>query len=449
MATRGFPLHTTMSEVIHPMLSSRAAQPELAILEAAAVQAAQAGKEEDAARMWARVLDLNPHHIPALNALGKRAFRYGDHATARRAFERLVQVDQDDPQSWISLALACQAQKDETAEETAIHNALVADSTHMVALLLRAQLLERQGNTHLSASVYGAAAAVAPPPERLEVPLRNALEHAQQYVAQYRSSYGQFLDRFLQQKYQQYAGEDLGRFRESIDIMVGRKRRCDSQSMMYHYPGLLPHPFFPREDFPWLDAIEAGSAIIRDEFLAVLEQEQGFTPYLTYPDDVPHQQFAELNNSPRWSAFHLLKDGKPVQENLSRCPHTAALLAGAPQPDQPGRTPSAMFSLLKPGTRIPPHVGVSNARLVAHLPLIVPPDCGFRVANESRQWQPGKAWVFDDTIEHEAWNNSDKLRVVLIFDIWHPQLSATERSMITELTRAINAFKQGAGGYDL
>ncbi|HEX7987341.1 MAG TPA: aspartyl/asparaginyl beta-hydroxylase domain-containing protein [Duganella sp.] len=425
------------------------AEPEIAILEAAALQAAKAGKEEDAARMWARVLELAPAHAPALSALGKRAFRHGDHATARLAFERLVRADQDDPQNWISLALACQAQKDEQAEETAIHNALVADPSNMVALILRANLLERHGKTHQSAKVYGAVAQVAPPLERLEPGMRTAVEHALQYVDNYQAGFGRFLDGFLEQQYRQHAGEDLDRFRESIDIMVGRKRRYDSESMLYHYPGLLPRPFLPRADFPWLDAIEAGTDAIRDEFLRVLETEQDFVPYLTYPDDVPHNQFAELNNSPRWSAFHLLKDGAPVDGNAARCPRTMALLGQAPQPDQPGRTPTAMFSLLKPKTRIPPHVGVSNARLVTHLPLIVPPGCGFRVGNETRRWVPGQAWVFDDTIQHEAWNDSDKLRVVLIFDIWHPQLSPAERDMITALTRGINDFRQQQGGFDL
>ena len=425
------------------------AEPEIAILEAAAIQAAKAGKEEDAARMWARVLELAPAHALALSALGKRAFRHGDHATARLAFERLVRANQDDPQNWISLALACQAQKDEQAEETAIHNALVADPSNMVALILRANLLERHGKTHQSAKVYGAVAQVAPPLERLEPGMRTAVEHALQYVDNYQAGFGRFLDNFLEQQYQRHAGEDLGRFRESIDIMVGRKRRYESASMMYHYPGLLPRPFLPRADFPWLDAIEAGTDAIRDEFLRVLDTEQDFVPYLTYPDDVPHNQFAELNNSPRWSAFHLLKDGAPVDGNAARCPRTMALLGQAPQPDQPGRTPTAMFSLLKPNTRIPPHVGVSNARLVTHLPLIVPPGCGFRVGNETRAWVPGQAWVFDDTIEHEAWNDSDKLRVVLIFDIWHPQLSPAEREMITALTRGINDFRQQQGGFDL
>jgi aspartate beta-hydroxylase len=108
-----------------------------------------------------------------------------------------------------------------------------------------------------------------------------------------------------------------------------------------------------------------------------------------------------------------------------------------------------MFSLLKPKTRIPPHTGVSNVRLVTHVPLIIPEGCGFRVGNTTRQWEPGKAWVFDDTIEHEAWNDSDKLRVVLIFDIWHPQLNTVEREMITAMSAGLNAFQGEAGGFDL
>ena len=104
-----------------------------------------------------------------------------------------------------------------------------------------------------------------------------------------------------------------------------------------------------------------------------------------------------------------------------------------------------MFSLLKPRTRIPPHTGVTNVRLVTHLPLIVPEGCSFRVGNETRPWIPGRAWVFDDTIEHEAWNDSDKLRVVLIFDIWHPDLTPPERTLVTALMAGINAFTSGEG----
>jgi aspartate beta-hydroxylase len=175
----------------------------------------------------------------------------------------------------------------------------------------------------------------------------------------------------------------------------------------------------------------------------VLHTEEGFMPYISYPPGVPVNQFAELNNSPRWNAFHLFKLGQRVDANAARCPRTMAMLEHVPQPDQAGRTPAAMFSLLSPRTTIPAHVGVSNARLVTHLALIVPENCYFRVGNDTRQWVPGKAWVFDDTIEHEARNESDKLRVVLIFDIWHPQLTRPERAMITALTAGLIAFEAG------
>lgn len=431
------------------MQQAQALRAEVAALHAAAMQARQAGNDERAGQLWACVLELDANDGMALISLGKRAFRHGDLERALAAFQRLVAAHPDNTQGWINLALTRQGLKDEAGEQAAIDSALRTDPSDLIALILRANLLERQGNRHQAASVYGAAANVSPPLDALEPGLRDAVLHARQYRDQYDADFGSFLDRFLDTGYRDLAGEDLRRFRESVDIMVGRKRRYDSQSMIYHYPGLVPTPIFPRAQFPWLDAIEAGTAAIRAEFLKVLEGEAGFTPYLTYAPDMPHHQFAELNNSPRWSAFHLIADGKPVAGNAQQCPETMRLLAGAPQPDQPGRTPSAMFSLLKPKTRIPPHVGVSNVRLVTHLPLIVPEHCGFRAGNEQRGWVPGQAFVFDDTIEHEAWNDSDQLRVVLIFDIWHPHLSPPERAMITALAEGIGRFRDNAGQFAL
>jgi aspartyl/asparaginyl beta-hydroxylase (cupin superfamily) len=105
-------------------------------------------------------------------------------------------------------------------------------------------------------------------------------------------------------------------------------------------------------------------------------------------------------------------------------------LADCDQPQVRGASPNAMFSLLAPNTAIPPHVGVNNARLVVHLPLIVPDGCWFRVGAETRHWRRGEILVFDDTIEHEAMNPSDELRVVLIFDTWQPDLEPIERQAI-------------------
>jgi aspartate beta-hydroxylase len=424
-------------------------QDEIARLEATILDALQRGSEDECARGWERILAGAPDHPKALLALSQRAFRSGDLARARTLLERLVQADGGDPQPWINLAVVCQGLRDEGGEERAIRGALTADPSDLLGLLLRADLLERQGKVHAAASAYGAAARVAPPLGQLSPSLRPAVQRALEFRASYEHQLGTHLDQFLEPYLTDARGEQVGRFRDSVDIMLGRKQRYDSQSALYHYPGLAPTSFFERSDFPWLDPIEAATGAIREEFLDVLEADGGRTPYLNYAADLPHHQFAELNNSARWSAIHLYQDGQAVARNAGRCPLTMELLAGAPLPDQPGRTPSAMFSLLKPQTRIPPHTGVSNARLVTHLPLIVPDHCGFRVGNDRREWIPGKAWVFDDTIEHEAWNLSEQLRVVLIFDIWHPDLSLAERGLISAMTRGINAFAASAGGFAL
>jgi aspartyl/asparaginyl beta-hydroxylase (cupin superfamily) len=86
---------------------------------------------------------------------------------------------------------------------------------------------------------------------------------------------------------------------------------------------------------------------------------------------------------------------------------------------------------------------------VVHLPLVVPAGCAFRVGNETREWVPGKAWVFDDTIEHEAWNDSDQLRTVLIFDIWHPDLTEAERELVRATMEGLAAFRGGGESFEL
>jgi aspartyl/asparaginyl beta-hydroxylase (cupin superfamily) len=419
---------------------------EISLLEAQAMRAAQAGREDETVRLWNRILELDPEHIRTWTAAGQYAFRKGDMHRARDAFQKLIDLDGSDAQQWIHLAVVSRNLADEVAEEGAIKKALTLDPSDLVALLLRANLLERRGKTHEAARAYGAAAAVAPPMDRVHPELRAGVAQARAQSEKYNRDVGNFLDAHLDAGYANFRGEKLDRFRTAVDIMVGRKKRYDSQSMIFHYPGLPTVEFFERGDFPWLDAMEAATDSIRDEFLAVLAADADFVPYITYPDDVPHNQWAELNNSPRWSAYHLYLMGKLVEEHAARCPATMAALAHAPQPDEPGRTPAAMYSLLKPRTVIPAHTGVSNVRLVTHLPLIVPEGCSFRVGNTTRQWVPGKAWVFDDTVEHEARNDSDQLRVILLFDIWHPLLTPPEREMITAMYAGVNAFTGSDSG---
>jgi len=184
--------------------------------------------------------------------------------------------------------------------------------------------------------------------------------------------------------------------------------------------------------------------VIADELAAVMAAERAeLVPYIQYEDHLPLDQWRDLNRNPDWTAIHLWRNGERLDANARHCPATLKLLEGLPQPQVAGAGPNAMFSLLAPNTRIPAHVGVSNARLVCHLPLIVPEGCWFRVGAETRDWRRGQAFVFDDTIEHEAMNPSDQLRVVFIFDVWHPDLSGVERDAIRAL---MEADAPGSGG---
>jgi aspartyl/asparaginyl beta-hydroxylase (cupin superfamily) len=144
----------------------------------------------------------------------------------------------------------------------------------------------------------------------------------------------------------------------------------------------------------------------------------------------PQSKWSGLDKSLDWGAFHLWKEGERVDANCARAPRTAAFVESLPLCRIEGRAPAVFFSILKAGSHIPPHTGVTNVRSIVHLPLIVPEECGFRVGGETREWRKAEAFVFDDTIEHEAWNRSDRDRAVLIIDTWNPHLSEHEREMI-------------------
>ena len=292
------------------MENNQTAVQEINALEAEAMRALQAGREQAALDFWGRILAIDPNHGRTLTAIGQHAFRKGNLDAARTAFQRVVDTDGSDPQQWVSLALVFQNLKDEEGEERAIGLALKTDPSDLLALLMRGNLLERQGKTHQAAQAYGAAATVSPPAERLDPSLIAAVTHAATYRNQYDAECGKFLEAYLDPVYQAHSGENLKRFRDSLDIMLGRKRRYDSLSMMHHYPGLAPIEFFERADFSVARCIRGRHRRDPRRIPAVLAMEEGFTPYITYPDDVPLNQWAELNNSPRLERVSSLQDGK-------------------------------------------------------------------------------------------------------------------------------------------
>jgi aspartyl/asparaginyl beta-hydroxylase (cupin superfamily) len=219
--------------------------------------------------------------------------------------------------------------------------------------------------------------------------------------------------------------------------VLRKTRPFHSEPTHFAYPGLPEREFHPRGEHPWLEEVEAATDSIATELETVMAAERAeLVPYIQYQDHEALAQWRPLNRSRDWTAIHLVQNGMTIEANARHCPETMALLARLPQPNIPGAGPNAMFSLLAPRTTIPPHVGVNNARLVCHLPLVVPERCWFRVGAETRQWQRGEAFIFDDTIEHEAANPSGHLRVVFIFDVWNPRLSDIEREAVRQVIAA-------------
>ncbi len=389
----------------------------------------------------------------ALNQAALRALSAGDAAGAKVMLQQAVAADPTATALRLNLAAACRALGDLEGAMTAIQALLSIEPRNFMALLMKATVIERLGDTRQAGAAYGVALVQAPPMEVLDAATRKAVERARTVHAAYNAELSSFMTEATSgASAKSHAGESR-RINAFIDRLCGNRRVYQQQPMQFVYPGLPPIEFYDRDLFPWLENIEAATSDIRGEFLGAYTRDGAgeFEPYVEYPDGLPLDQWAELNNSPRWSAFHLFKAGARVEANCLQCPKTITALAGVPQPQAPGRSPASMFSLLLPRTRIPAHTGVSNTRLVVHLPLVLPPGCGFRVGSETREWRMGEAWVFDDTIEHEAWNDSDQPRAILIFDIWSPFLSETERTMIVEVMNAMDAFHgvSRAAGFEL
>ena len=164
---------------------------------------------------------------------------------------------------------------------------------------------------------------------------------------------------------------------------------------------------------------------------------EAIRPYVRQEKGTPQNKWSLLDQSLDWSACFLWEYGERNDAVCALCPETAAALAEVPQTHLPGKAPSAFFSILRPGAHIPAHTGVTNTRAIIHLPLVVPEGCRFRVGGETREWKEGEVFAFDDTIEHEAWNDSDEIRIVLIFDVWNPHLTAPEQRYLTKLFEVV------------
>jgi aspartyl/asparaginyl beta-hydroxylase (cupin superfamily)/Tfp pilus assembly protein PilF len=403
-------------------------------------------REAEAQRLFREAEAVLPDHPLVLHERARRLAVAGDATGAHAILERLVVRVPNHLPFWLSLAAAQRALGRRDEELKTLERALALDPTHLVVLLQKGALLDLMGKPRSAAAVYGYALQTLARGTALPPSIEAHVRFAESRVRENAATLSQAIDARIAQLPSTAAGASRMRFDRCLDRVLGRRRIYAPEPTFMLFPYLRNYEYFDRSLFPWLARLEAATAAIRDELLGVLrEDEEGIQPYIAFSEGLPLRQWRELNNSRRWGAYFLWNQGRRQEANLARCPRTAAVLADLPQVDIEGRGPTAFFSILDARTHIPPHTGVTNTRLTVHLPLIVPSGCRFRVGGETREWEAGTAWVFDDTIEHEAWNDSDAPRAILIFDVWNPELTEIERDLVRETMITLAGYFAGEG----
>src|SRR5438270_12333957 len=373
--------------------------------------------------------------IDALLAKAEQAVGAGDLESGIVFLQQATELRPDDAGLWLRIAALHRGLGRPRRALEAVHRALSKGPAEFTALLMRATLLDKLGDA--GASEAWEQALANKPAGELPPQLANVIAQGERRQAEWVGAREAKMKSAMAESEGRAEPLERKRIERFRDNVLRRTRPFHSTPTNFHFPELAEREFHPRDLFPWIGEVEAAVDDIASELQAVMHAERAeLVPYIQYADHLPLDQWKPLNKNLDWTAIHLLLGGKRNEANARHCPTTMALLGKLPQPHIAGASPNAMFSLLAPHTVIPPHVGVNNARLVCHLPLVVPDGCWFRVGGETRYWKVGEAFVFDDTIEHEAMNPSDELRVVFIFDVWHPALSPVERDAVRALIEA-------------
>ena len=383
-------------------------------------------------------LDPAKAQLEATARRGIDALRTGNAVAARAAFDAITASGRATPQIWLFLAQACDMADDRTAARAALAPVLAADPGNPYALVMHGELHSRDGDDQAASTWYDRAFAAAARSTNLPADLVERLDRAAAERTAIAARFSAAMAAALAA-----AGIDPAaageRFAESLAIVGGTAQPALQEPTSFYFPGLPQRAFYDTAGFAWVPALEAAMPAIRAEAAAVLADRTGVAPYVEAPRDRPVKAHSLLDD-PRWSAFHLMQSGVPIAANAARCPATMAAIAALPIPVIAGRSPMVLFSILAPGTHIEPHNGMLNTRLICHLPLIVPPACRLRVGNSVRRVEAGKMLIFDDSIEHEAWNDSDEMRVILLFEIWRPELTPAERAGLTAIFGSISVY---------
>ncbi|XP_077410198.1 aspartyl/asparaginyl beta-hydroxylase isoform X2 [Vanacampus margaritifer] len=198
------------------------------------------------------------------------------------------------------------------------------------------------------------------------------------------------------------------------------------QRSLYNVDGLKAQPWWTPNETGYADlikALEKNWKTIRDEAMAMMDQNTS--------QFVPEEE--NLREKGEWGQYTLWQQGKKSGTSCQAVPKTCSLLERFP--DATGcKRGQIKFSVMQPGTHVWPHTGPTNCRLRMHLGLVIPKQgCRIRCTDQTREWEEGKVLIFDDSFEHEVWQDADTFRLIFIVDVWHPQLTASQRQTLSAI----------------
>ena len=349
-----------------------------------------------------------------------------------------VTLGLDNTTVWGVIALASRNMGDYEAAHDAADRAIAHDARNARAYLVKGDAFYTQGNVKAAAAFYRQALIITPVHPDMVQEIRVEFLRAQTRVQELQQAFADHMTREVQPLLDDK--DSTPRMQAAVDLLLGKRKQYYPEPRHIMYPGLPIHEFHPREVFPWLEALEANTNSILEELNGLISNGSAFNAYLENNNERPAFDTHGMADSGDWGALYLWRNGEPVPENQALCPVTTEAMNALPLVFSGQRCPNILFSRLRPGAKIPPHTGMINTRLIGHLPLIIPEDCGFRVGNSTRTWNVGEAFLFDDTIEHEAWNNSSEDRFVLIFEVWRPELTEAEQRLSTRMLTAVDSY---------
>jgi aspartate beta-hydroxylase len=407
----------------------------------------QAGRLSEAERACERILKASPSNTQALSLLAVATLRSGQPSRASALLERALQLAPQDGMIHQHLGLTRAALGDVPGAIEAYRAAVRLQPDLHVARLQLANALEQTGDArgallHFSRALgemqsrgYWTNASTTPPA------LQAIVAYASRVV---RTGRRALFSEALTDTATRYGADSVARVRRCLSVYLREEEPVypDPRQLptFLYFPDLPASPYLSRELFPWIEALEAQTDVIRNELLALLQSEEGSERVFT-TTALEQQNLRGLSGPPSWNGYYFYRHGVRREDNCSKCPVTASALEALPLARVREHAPEVLFSVFTPGTHLLPHRGVTNTRVVGHLPLMVPEDCALSVGGEIHAWQEGRVVVFDDTYEHEAWNRSSRTRVVLIFDLWNPHLTEAERAATAALIEAIGDFR--------